>query len=97
MDFVRKDVSEMDDILKAYDTRKYSDEVSEIIGFDPELGFNPYFWISRRLYEKMVIEPSQNPKIQAAYNRYRELHDAVYQNWMERYTEDFMKGQAFGL
>jgi len=37
----------MDEILKAYGARKYSDEVMEIIDFDPKLGFNPFFWISR--------------------------------------------------
>jgi hypothetical protein len=91
----------MDDVLKAYGERKYSDEVMDILDFDPELGFNPYVWISRHAIQQEVERNARNPAIVAAYKRYREtldkLHDEVHQTLREIYSEQFMKGQAFGL
>jgi hypothetical protein len=73
----------MDEVLKAYGEKKYSDQLAELLDFDPELGFNPYFWISRREIEKMKA-------CAPAVQRYRE----IVRGWN---TEEMLKGQAFGL
>lgn len=72
-----------DEILKAYGQRKYADRLMDLILFDPELGFNPYFWITRREMEKMRAALP-------AYERYREIVKKMA-------SEEMLKGQAFGL
>ena len=34
------------DILKNYSKKQFSDEVEYWLGYNPELGFNPYYWIA---------------------------------------------------
>lgn len=80
----------MDEILKAYGEKKYSDRIVELLDFDPELGFSPYVWISRRLIAKTVENNANNPAIRAAYEKYRKFIDRIH-------TEEMLKGQAFGL
>lgn len=80
----------MDEILKAYGERKYSDQLAEVLDFDPELGFNPYVWMSRRLIMKTVENNANNPALRAAYEKYRKFIDQMH-------TEEMLKGQAFGL
>jgi hypothetical protein len=75
-----------DDVLKAYGKRRNLDDLMDILLIDPELGFNPFFWITRRA----IIETSENPQIQASYKKYREAMKKIY-------TEEMLKGQAFGL
>jgi hypothetical protein len=75
-----------DDVLKAYGERRNLDDLIDILLIDPELGFNPFFWITRQA----IIEASENPQIQASYKKYREAMKKIY-------TEEMLKGQAFGL
>lgn len=74
----------MDDILKAYGEGRKLDEFLEIIDFDPELGFNPFFWITRRAIKEITL------KCLPAYKRYREALRRIE-------SEEMLKGQAFGL
>jgi hypothetical protein len=76
----------MDDVLKAYGQPRKFDTLLDVIDFDPELGFNPYFWLTR----KWMIEDMQKPGVMAAYLRYKEAMKKVY-------TAEFMIGQAYGL
>ena len=80
----------MGDILKAYGQPKVTDALLDVIDFDPELGFNPYVWVSRRLIQNELDRNAANPAIMAAYNRIQEIR----RGWN---TEEMLKGQAFGL
>jgi hypothetical protein len=45
----------MDDILKNYSRKLFSDEVEYILGYDPELGFNPYYWVVQGEHDKSAL------------------------------------------
>ena len=79
-----------DDILKAYGQPRETDVLMDILLTDPELGFNPYVWMSRRLILKTLERNASNPGIVAAYEHYRQLLKRMN-------TEEMLKGQAFGL
>jgi hypothetical protein len=44
------------DVLKAYAKRTSFDDWYEIMDYDPELGFNPRFWISRTGETRSIME-----------------------------------------
>ena len=43
------------DILKNYSRQLFSDEVEYVLGYNPELGFNPYWWVVQGAYDKDIL------------------------------------------
>ena len=78
-----------DEILKAYGKPTLLDELIDAINLDPEIGFNPFVWISRKHVAK-IAENMSSP----AVLRYRTIMDKLYK---QRMTDEIMIGQAFGL